>query len=239
MIYAIGDIHGQFLKLASLLNQIELRGLTSRDRLVFVGDYVDRGPGTPDVIQSLIELGHSRPNTVFLRGNHEQMMLDARSCFDPEWRSKLPEPIAIEKAIIWFGEGGSATLESYGAGPAGENRRWWESIPEAHWKFLEQTLLEFAEGRFQFVHAGVVPPGKRWKPDLPGLDSRLWIREMFLKYKRDFPEGIVVFGHTPQLSGRPLSQRNKIGIDTAAAYGGPLTAVALSDERGIVEVIQA
>jgi serine/threonine protein phosphatase 1 len=88
------------------------------------------------------------------------------------------------------------------------------------------------------VHAGVIPPGKKWKPDLPGLEPRLWIRDTFLKYKRDFPEGIVVFGHTPQLSGRPLIQRNKIGIDTAAAYGGPLTALALSPDGRVVDAIQ-
>lgn len=238
MIYAVGDIHGQHLKLVNLLNQIELRGLSPADRLVFMGDYIDRGSRTREVLATLIELEGARPNTVFLRGNHEQMMLDARCCFDPEWRRRLTEPVAIEKAIVWFAEGGAATLESYGAGMAAENRRWWTSIPEEHWEFLERTSLDFTEGRYHFVHAGVVPPGKTWKPDLPGLDSRLWIRDTFLKYKRDFPEGVVVFGHTPQLTGRPLMQRNKIGIDTAAAYGGPLTAIALRAEGGPVGVLQ-
>jgi serine/threonine protein phosphatase 1 len=204
-----------------------------------MGDYVDRGSGTPEVVRTLIEFAARRPNTIFLRGNHEQMMLDARYCFDPSWRGRLIEPVPIENAIVWFGQGGSATLESYGAGPAGENPRWWERIPEQHWAFLEDTQMEFVQGRFHFVHAGLVPPGKKWKPEMPGLDPRLWIRSTFLKYKRDFGGRTVVFGHTPQLSGKPLVQRNKIGIDTAAAYGGPLTAAVLSQERGLVAILQA
>lgn len=239
MLYAIGDIHGQFLKLTSLMDKIRRRGLADRDRLIFIGDYVDRGPGTPDVIRFLIDLRQERPNSVFLRGNHEQMMLDARLCFDPEWRATLQHPVAAEKAFLWFAEGGAATLESYGAGAAGENPRWWERIPDDHWLFLKGTRMEFTSDPYHFVHAGVIPPGKRWEPDLPGLDARLWIRDTFLNYKKVIDRLVIVFGHTPQRSGRPLIQKNKIGIDTAAAYGGPLTAVALDEDKGLVEVIQA
>ncbi len=218
MIYAIGDIHGEFLKLASLLNKIEADGLAAKDRLVFIGDYVDRGPDVPGVLDLMIRLKEKRPNTVFLRGNHDQAMLDARDIYDPDREARL-----TKKDIVWWLEyGGRESVDSYrGSGP------WYGRVPEAHWEFLASTTIEFREPPYIFVHAGLVPPGIKWNES---EDARMWIRETFIGSKADFG-GIVVFGHTPQDLFLPVVMDNKIGIDTGAAYGGPLTAVALDPTK--------
>jgi serine/threonine protein phosphatase 1 len=204
-IFAIGDIHGQHWRLVNLISRLPL---SEDDVLVFVGDYIDRGPDTNAVIEFLIELKHARPNTVFLRGNHEEMMLNARTGrFDPEIFAN------------WITNGGAETLESYPKG-----RPWWDRIPAEHWSFTEATILEYWLGPYVFVHAGFLPPDALWPWN---EDPRLWVREEFLSSDHDFGAK-VVFGHTPQKAGKPLVQGNKLGIDTAAAYGGPLTAVRLS-----------
>lgn len=209
MIYAVGDIHGHLGRLVRLLAKLPL---TEEDQLVFVGDYIDRGPESAGVIDCLIELAAARPNTVFLRGNHEQMMLESRDA----WNDHSPR--VGELFARWAGNGGDTTLDSYPRNP-----RWVDRIPAGHWHFLESTLLEFETEAFHFVHAGLLPPGAKWPY---AEDPRLWVREEFLNSRYDFGK-IVVFGHTPQRSGHPLVEANKIGIDTAAAFGGPLTAVGL------------
>ena len=214
MIYAIGDIHGELDKLERLLTKIEAQ-ITPEDRLVFLGDYVDRGPDVRGVIELLIQIRENRPNTIFLRGNHEQIMLDSRELF----RSgrALSE---FDAAAAWFSLGGAETLASY---PHRNVSKWYERVPENLWHFIESTRIEFRADPYLFVHAGIVPPGKRWTD---ADDPRLWIREPFLAFHGDLG-AIVVFGHTPMRSGRPLVTTNKIGIDTGAAYRGPLTAAAL------------
>lgn len=218
MIYAVGDIHGHFDKLESLLGKIRKDGYWSKDRLVFLGDYGDRGPSTPQVIDKMIQIKKERPDTVFLRGNHDQALLDAREVFDRKRGSdKTPEDV-----LWWWSCGARETLASYGGGA-----KWYELVPEAHWEFLESTTLEHREGPYIFVHAGLVPPGEKWtEPD----DPRLWIRERFIGSKAEFG-GIVVFGHTPQDLFFPIVMANKIGIDTGAAYSGPLTAVVLDPDK--------
>ena len=216
MIYAIGDIHGHRDRLTNLLAKLPLG---PDDRLVFIGDYIDRGPDSPGVIEDLIALQGARPNTIFLRGNHEQMMLECRACCDPMF--SVSHDIPCDKDDLWKSNGAAQTVgnyrQRYGSGP------WWEIIPWAHWKFLIETQMEFREDGFIFVHAGIVPPGHRWSDP---QDPRLWMREPFLSFRSDLG-GTVVFGHSPQLSGKPLIQPNKVGIDTGCAFGGPLTAVGL------------
>jgi serine/threonine protein phosphatase 1 len=209
LIYAIGDIHGHHWKLVQLLAALPL---LDEDRLVFIGDYIDRGPESRQVIELLIELRRTRPDTVFLRGNHEEMMLQAK-----KWKHDFA------RTALWMGNGGSETMDSYPRTARG----WIERIPIEHWEFLEATTLEFWLGPYLFVHAGILPPGAKWPYD---DDPRLWVREEFVNYRGNLG-ATVIFGHTPQKSGRPLRMDNKIGIDTASAYGGPLTAVAL-DESG-------
>ena len=222
MIYAIGDIHGELRKLHRILQLIEAEGLSPTDRLVFVGDYVDRGPDSPGVIELLIKLKEQRPNSIFLRGNHDQAMLYARDIYDPKRETKKTH----EDVLWWFNYGGRETIKSYGHTP-GHGPHWYETVPESHWEFLEQTQMEFRESPYVFVHAGLVPPGKSWNDD---EDPRLWIRDAFIDSKANFG-GTVVFGHTPQDLFLPVVMANKVGIDTGAAYGGPLTALVLDPKK--------
>jgi serine/threonine protein phosphatase 1 len=225
MIYAIGDVHGQVSVLGGLLETLDGLPLAPEDRLVFIGDYVDRGEDSRAVIDLLIEIGERRPNTVFLRGNHEQLMLDSRDGPRPE-PSRIPGLILHSDITLnWLQNGGVDTLLSYGVD---DFLRWWEFVPESHWHFIERTQIEFVGERHHFVHAGLLPPLQTWEGTGTSYDPRLWIREPFLSSDHDFAR-IVVFGHTPQRNGSPLVQANKIGIDTGAVYGGPLTAVRLDD----------
>ncbi len=214
-------MHGHYWRLVNLIAQLPL---DPDDVLLFVGDYIDRGADSDKVLQFLIELRDSRPGTIFLRGNHEEMMLDARDAFQHR-------RIDYERYALWMGNGGAETLEAYPQG-----NPWWQRVPESHWLFLEATSLEYWLGPYAFVHAGFLPPDTHWGY---AEDPRLWIREDFLDSEHDFGAR-VVFGHTPQRSGKPLMMKNKIGIDTAAAYGGPLTAIRLSiEDPQEYEVFQA
>jgi serine/threonine protein phosphatase 1 len=214
MIYAIGDIHGHLRKLERLMIKMEEAGLGPSDRLVFVGDYIDRGPKVPELLDYLVDLKKRRPNDVYLRGNHDQGMLDARDVFDQDRTAKVSS-LDIQ---WWFACGGRETVESYP--PV---KPWYNAVPDAHWEFLESTQMEYEEGNYLFVHAGIVPPGKKWKDK---EDPRLWIRELFIGSKADFGK-TVIFGHTPQDLLMPCVMANKVGIDTGAAYNGPLTALRL------------
>lgn len=211
MIYAIGDIHGQLLKLQRLLDKLELQ---PEDRLVFMGDYVDRGPASKEVIETLCRIQTERPNTVFIRGNHDQTFMDARDLFDPNREARRP----YRQISWWFEYGGRETIESYGP-----HHEWYKYVPDHHWAFLDSTILEFREGPYVFVHAGLLPEGVRWKST---EDPRMWIREAFIEQENDFG-AVVVFGHTTTDNGKPFVSWNKIGLDTGAGYEGPLTAVAL------------
>lgn len=227
MIYAVGDIHGHRNLLDSILDAILNAPLDESDRIVFIGDYIDRGPDTKGILDRLLGLKAERPNTVFLRGNHEQLMLDARGGPPPE-PSPVPGLILhSETTLNWLQNGGVDTLLSY---EVRDFLRWWEFVPEEHWRFFEETETEFVTDAYHFVHAGLLPPLEAWEGTGTPYDPRLWIREPFLSSDHDFGRR-VVFGHTPQKTGRPLVHDNKIGIDTAAAYGGPLTAAVL-DEAG-------
>lgn len=226
MIYAIGDIHGQNTMLQSLLEKLFSQPLHEEDTVVFIGDYVDRGENTCAVIDTLLHLRQNHADTIFLRGNHEQMMLDARDGEKPSPLSSAQGDFVLfsDETLLWLQNGGVETLESYGMN---DPMRWWEAVPAEHWAFLEATQMEYETALHRFVHAGVLPSGEIWDTDY-GNDPRLWIREPFLESREEFDKR-VVFGHTPQRSGKPLVQRNKLGIDTGAVFGGPLTAAILSE----------
>jgi serine/threonine protein phosphatase 1 len=229
LIYAIGDIHGQQSMLLALLEKLAKLPLQEDDLLLFLGDYVDRGKDSCAVIETLLELRARRDNVIFLRGNHEQLMLDA---FDDEQPQVGEEPNTLvlpEILVNWLYNGGIETLYSYRPGfSEADFLNWKALIPETHWKFLRATEMEYITDRYHFVHAGLLPPGRTWEGEPEGLDPRLWIREPFLSSRADFNGRIVVFGHTPQMNGKPLIARNKIGLDTAAVFGGRLTAAAFN-----------
>jgi len=202
-ILAVGDVHGCSHRLRQLLDRIEIDPRT--DVLVFVGDYLDRGPDARGTIDTLLEIKATCPNTVFLRGNHESMFLN----YYTEGR---------DEALFLY-NGGTSTLDSYGL-PLAEARRG-SGFPEDHLHFLSALPLFYETEQYLFVHAGV-RPGIPLADQTP--DDLLWIRHEFIESDEDFGR-IVVFGHTPL--PEPLIESNKIGIDTGAVYGGRLTCIEL------------
>ena len=202
-IYAIGDIHGCYDKLRRLLDRIDIRW--SRDTLVFLGDYIDRGPHSFEVLDCLIELKKQHPGSVFLKGNHEAMFLDF---------------LAGNHALSFIYNGGRETLESYQKHAPGAEQL---TIPKEHLDFMNSLVLCHQTEEYIFVHAGLrsgIPVETQSEEDL------LWIREPFISTDTDFGKR-VVFGHTP--FPEPLVRPDKIGIDTGAVYGNPLTCVRLPD----------
>lgn len=216
MLYAIGDIHGRLDKLDALLAALPLG---PGDRLVFLGDYVDRGPASAGVVDRLIETADAYPCT-FLLGNHESMFLDYLG-----WRG--PSYFGSD---VFLANGGDATLASYGFGPDPETVR----LPEKHAAFFRALRLHYAEGAYVFVHAGLGKTLARagdveWALRHARVEELLWDRT-HTEAQHDL-EVTVVYGHTP----RPDFQVRwnlpySIGIDTGAVYGGPLTAIRLPDE---------
>jgi len=219
MLYAVGDIHGEIGKLDALLEKLPLqRG----DRLVFLGDYVDRGLGSRAVVDRLIGLRHSY-ECVFLLGNHESMFLDFLG-----WRDR-----AYFGGEAFLMNGGDRTLASYGYFEAPDHQKGFELPPE-HQKFFQDLVLHHLDGDYLFVHAGLGRDGLH-ESDLSyalrrtRVEDLLWNREA-----GDLPHRLgvtVIYGHTPRSDlcvrwNDPFS----IGIDTGAVYGGPLTAIRLPDE---------
>ncbi len=223
MLYAIGDVHGCARTLDVLLDRLaDDAGGTLRpsDTLVFVGDYIDRGPDSAGVIERAIELeaaakAGTGPACVFLRGNHDQMMLDYVD--------------GTGDAELWWANGGRTTLQSY------ENRREW-SVPASHVEFLRRTELVAEHGGFVFVHAGL-DPTRTVAENLadPDPDVLLWSRS-HLQADLSRWETPVVCGHTPVVE--PIAMPMLLDIDTGAVFVnreglGRLTAVALPERRFI------
>ncbi|MFP4347300.1 MAG: metallophosphoesterase family protein [Thermodesulfobacteriota bacterium] len=202
-IYAIGDIHGCLDKLRALMDQVEPEIDPAQDTLVFLGDYIDRGPSSFDVVEYLIRLKARFTDVVFLKGNHEEMLELYLNGVD---------------RTIYLMNGGNQTLENY-LDHSDENEP--DPIPVAHRNFLSSLTLFHETEKYIFVHAGLkekVPLDRQKHEDL------LWIREKFIYSTYDF-EKQVVFGHTPFTE--PLVMPNKIGVDTGAVYGNKLTCVKL------------
>jgi serine/threonine protein phosphatase 1 len=228
-IYAIGDIHGRLDLLDQLLRMIALDDAEQkpleRRTLVFLGDYVDRGPDSAGVIDRLLTGLPETFEPIFLKGNHEEMLLQS-----------LTESMMVSS---WLANGGAQTLVSYGVlrddysgmslrtadvGPALA-----AALPERHLAFLRQLKITATFGDYFFVHAGVLPG--------VALDSQeeedcLFIREPFLSHRGSFGK-IVVHGHTPVQE--PEVRSNRIGIDTGGFFTGRLTALRLEGEyRGFL-----
>ena len=202
-IFAIGDIHGSADKLSTLMEKIPID--YTKDILVFIGDYIDRGPGSFEVVDYLVELKQNHPDIVFLKGNHEDM---------------LQKYLAGTDRFTYLFNGGQQTLDSY---LNRQNKSEFSPIPSDHLEFYKSLVLHHQTEDYIFVHAGVRPkiPLDKQKPE-----EILWIREDFIHSKSDFGKR-VIFGHTP--FSEPLVQPNKIGIDTGAVYGNLLTCVQLPE----------
>lgn len=230
-VYAVGDIHGCLGKLDGLLEKIKTDAAAFKGdvTLVFLGDYQNRGPSSKQVLDLLVEAPWPKAwKSVFLRGNHEQALLDFVA--DPAGK---PD---------WLGWGGIETLASYeikpfdkAGQPRGQHLLATELVeamePAGHLDFLNKTQMTHGVGGYLFVHAGVrphVPMNRQLATDL------MFIREDFIGRDHGLPYR-VVHGHTiaPKVQVLP----NRIGVDTGAYSGGPLSAVALEGKD--VRVIQA
>jgi len=201
-IFAIGDIHGSADKLIALVEKLVID--FENDTLVFVGDYIDRGPASFEVVEYLLNLKKRCRNTVFLKGNHEDMFLNY---------------IDGPDKLTYLMNGGKDTLESYLSKSSGDP----SPIPPEHIDFFRSLLPYYETEDYIFVHAGL-------RANIPlnmqGPDDLLWIRSDFIDSDYDFGK-LVVFGHTPFLE--PLMRPNKVGIDTGAVYGNKLTCIKLPD----------
>jgi len=205
--FAIGDIHGCLDKLKDLLQKID-PGLD--DTLIFLGDYIDRGYASSDVVDFLIDFA-DQAHCVFLRGNHEEMFIDFL-----EFGSNRN---------MYFANGGIATILSYlKEAEFVSHFQVAKALPMRHRDFYANLQWYYEDEGYIYVHAGVrplIPLEKQVNEDL------LWIRNEFIFS----PTGLakkVIFGHTPFT--QVLIKDDKIGIDTGAVYGGCLSAICLPEE---------
>lgn len=204
--YVIGDIHGCYRALEELLGKISPD--PNADTLVFLGDYIDRGPDSKQVVQKVIELmTESQGRVIPLMGNHEQMFLAS---------------LAGEKREFFLKMGGDATLASYGIPPPYTGKIA-HRIPVEHIHFFNELILFWEDKEYIYVHAGL-EPGVHLSQQSPRWCC--WARDQFLKSDYDFGKK-VIFGHTP--FEEPHIGKNKIGLDTGAVYGGELTCLVLPD----------
>lgn len=215
-LYAVGDVHGCADELHALMELITADAKSAgAARVIFLGDYVDRGPDSKGVLEQLAALQKSRTDIVALKGNHEAIMLDF-----------LAEPADM---LHWLDWGGEETLESYGVDPSparepeelADDLR--KAMPASHLKLLEGLALTHREGDYLFVHAGIRPGVAL---DDQQEEDLLWIRKRFHKATKDErPDFVVVHGHQPLK--KPEDAGWRIGVDTGACWTGNLTAVVL------------
>lgn len=225
-VYAIGDVHGRLDLLEDLLVRIREDAAQhpsdSARSLIFLGDYVDRGPESRGVVDAVMS---DLPGftTIRLLGNHEEALL---SFLDGE-----------SDGIDWLSFGGLETLLSYGVPlrslpNSGEAVRALqaaliEAVPERHVAFFRGCLLHYTVGDYVFVHAGVRPGITLEKQSQTDL---LWIRDDFLRARAALPGRVVVHGHT--ICDLPQDRGHRINIDTGAFVSGRLTSLVLrGDER--------
>lgn len=215
-LYCVGDIHGRLDLLQEVHQKIECDALNfdGAKILVYLGDYIDRGMHSKQVIDCLLENIFFDFKKVFLLGNHEQVML----------QFLLSKDASI--AHDWFKFGGLSTLVSYGVNVRGiptskdlERLRveFREKLPATHLDFFEHLVLNYEIGGYFFVHAGVRPKVKlqRQRPE-----DMLWIREEFLN-SDVFHGKVIIHGHS--VTEEPEIHHNRIGMDTGAYSSGRLT----------------
>jgi serine/threonine protein phosphatase 1 len=220
-LFAIGDIHGCPDELAVMLKAIKPR---EGDTVVFVGDYVDRGPSARDAVEIVIDLQKGPAEVVTLKGNHEDMLLSFLG-----FRGHYGESFLFN--------GGAQTMDSYNVAEPDLDHAI-EHLPPEHLKFYRGLSLSYLRPPYFFVHAGILPARQLEEQDSEDL---LWIRQEFIFNPHD-AGAIVVFGHTP-MRGVMIDLPYKLGIDTGLVYGGKLTCVELNEgviyqcERGARRVI--
>ena len=220
-VYVVGDIHGRLDLLAGVQRRIDedkARTRSQRTVEIYLGDYIDRGPDSAGVVSELIERGR-HTHALFLRGNHEQLLLDFLDGAD-----------CLEQ---WRALGGTATMLSYGVAPALLTRSaseeavrlsLIENLPVTHRAFYQQTGSYVRAGHYLAVHAGIRPGVKLEDQSASDL---LGIRQDFLQYEGELGF-VVVHGHTPVMA--PDLRRNRINLDTGAFATNRLTCLRIGDD---------
>lgn len=208
----IGDIHGQYDELMQMMSEHHRKG----ERVIFLGDYVDRGPDSKLVLDQLMKWEKEHPDWIFLKGNHEQLMVDGLEQMDD-----MLNPYGKYK--LWIYNGGDTTRKSFGEPVDGKYVDWMKSL----------SLSYYDEGyKLLFVHAGIKPRVPRQEQTEKDM---LWIREEFIDYKGEFYDHVneetfrVVFGHTPNEAniGEPILMDNKTGLDGAVCPPSQKNLLAL------------
>ena len=226
-VYAIGDIHGCAKQLASIqikiVNNLNFR--KDKDLLIYLGDYIDRGPSSKDVINYVIKLQKENVKSIFLMGNHEQVMIDF--LFNK-----------INNLRYWINLGADKTLKSYNIEVAEFIQDGFESdkieklrvllikeLPKEHQNFLMKLKLSHIIGNYLFVHAGINPEKSLSQQNK--IDF-LWSRSgKFFDKNFEF-EKIIVHGHTPEKE--IINFPYRINIDTGCFFSGKLSCVYLNDK---------
>ena len=206
--FAVGDIHGCLDKLERLVAGCEARAGDRPARFVFLGDYIDRCPDSRGVIEFLLRMQQAQPGAIVcLKGNHEQLAIDAHD--------------RLGAMPAWLHNSGGATQQNYRDNDG--------LIIEPHLAWLRSLPLCHDDGLRFFVHAGVdlsVPL------DQQEGEVMVWMREPFLSHCDEVDCGrFIVHGHTPQRTGKPDLRKRRLNLDTAAVIGGPLTAAAFDDTQ--------
>ncbi|KQT46887.1 hypothetical protein ASG47_09720 [Devosia sp. Leaf420] len=217
VIYAIGDIHGCLDKLKALEAFIaeDAASIDGEKLIITLGDYIDRGPASAQTLNHLIRRAPEGFKRICLQGNHEVMFQKA-----------VEQPKSMGDWLEW---GGRETLTSYGIdGDAFRSMSvrtrgqvMQSFIPVDHLDFLKSRPIMVTAGAFTFVHAGIRP---KVALEQQRDEDLIWIREPFLSQPHGLP-ATVVHGHTPM--DAPSVAEGRIGIDTGAYAGGPLTAVKI------------
>jgi serine/threonine protein phosphatase 1 len=204
----IGDIHGCLNSLQNLLKLIKKEAET----FVFLGDYIDRGAESREVVECILNLKKKKRNVITLLGNHEIMLINYLRGYDDG---------------TFMRAGGKETLISYGIKPKTKPEKVAKLFPEEHMNFFRELPLLWENEHGIYAHAGI-EPGVHLTRQVSSYC--LWVRDEFIRSPYKFSKP-VVFGHT--VFREPLVQENKIGIDTGAVYGGKLTALLLPEKKFI------
>ena len=212
--FVIGDLHGCPSEPQILIRHLEDKeGLNDRDLLVFLGDYIDRGPDSRAVVDFMLTLRTKYPKSRFLKGNHEDMLLDF-----------LGFGGNLGTAFLY--NGGLETIQSYGITVFAPPSEMVSAMPPSHFKFYCELESILSVGDFICVHAGLNP-----LRDLTAQNDSdvFWIRDEFLNNIHTFKK-TVVFGHTPH---REVFQHSpyKLGLDTGLVFGNKLTCLELSSGK--------
>lgn len=207
---AIGDIHGCYDELIDMITVLEEDGKYHKDtdRLIFLGDYIDRGKDSNKVVKYIRELQRNNKNVIALMGNHEDMCIDYN-------KDRFAN-------YDWLCNGANATMESYDdEAQLMSDIMWMKTLP-----------LYYEDEHFIYVHAGIDANKPMTEQSSRNL---LWVRDSFIysttKYNKK-----VIFGHTPSLlvgrNDKPYcTHTGNIGIDTGCVFGGCLTALIIEDDK--------